>query len=186
MSRTVIGFTYHGFCFTKALIETSILRLSYLNSLNNSIWLVSKKYFGCTSYWFRAILLRITSLAFSETHEFFIQYSYIVFLTFYLGLSLYGCLQIALQWASSSFTSICNRNFWCLWKVFREVPNAHAIDFTKRFSLILDETTAICIALHATETFFRLDLLIEFIALFIFCITFSSIFFIFGWFLNIQ
>ena len=70
-----------------------------------------------------------------------------------------------------------NRNFWCLCKVFCEVPNARAIDFTKRFNLVLDETTAICISLCVTKTFFYLDVLIEFRGLFIFCITFSFIFF---------
>ena len=153
MSRTVIGFTYHGFCWTKALINTWISRFSSLNLLNNSIWVVSKKCFSCCLYWFHAILLCITSLAFGETREIFFQYSYIIFLTFSPSLSLYCYLQIALQQVSSSFTSICNQNFWCLCNFFRQVPKASAIDFTKRFSLVLNETTSICIYLCAMKHF---------------------------------
>ena len=80
-----------------------------------------------------------------------------IFIYYFFNISpslyLYGFLQIALQQASSSFTSIFNRNFWCLCKVFREVPSSHAIDFTKRFSWVLDETISICIPLRTIETY---------------------------------
>ena len=138
MSRTMICLTYNSFCCTEALIETLISQFSSLNLLKNSIWVVSKISFACSSYWFHAIFRHITSLAFDETREFFIQYSYIIFLTYSPSLYLYGFLQITIQQASSSFTSICNRNLWCLCKHFCEVTNSSAIFFTKRFSLVLD------------------------------------------------
>ena len=47
-------------------------------------------------------------------HPIFIYY----FLTSSPSLSLYSCLQITIQQESSSFTSICNRNFLCLCNVF--------------------------------------------------------------------
>lgn len=124
----------------KKPFKTLILWFSSMNLLNNSIWVVSKICFACSSNWFCAILNHITSLAFGETHEFFIQYSYIILLTSSPSLSLYGCSQITAKQANSSFTSICNLNLLCLSNVFHEVPYIFAINFTKQFSLVLDDS----------------------------------------------
>lgn len=136
------------------MIDTLIPWFSSLNFLNNSIWVVFKICFGFYSYWFHAILRHITSISFGKTRKYFIQYSHIIFLTFSPSLSLYGCLQMPFQQAHSSFSSIYNLNFLWLCNFFRGVPNSFAIDFIKRFSWLVDETTAVCISLHASRSLF--------------------------------